>query len=224
MKNRLYLILGALLLAAVGWAAWQALRPLPREPVYDEKPLSYWLTNGSGNTIFSGRLTPAETEEPPFSMRERYSHYWPQSLIADPNAVPLLIKALKRDGWILAAYYRKRVWPTLPAAIKHNLPPPPDNLEIRRGAANVLLRMGPMAKPAVPTLIRAFKEEDDAYTKLMEAETLRRLGGAGNSAFIAEMTEALKDNNRDVRWHATNYLWRLDPEAAARAGVKKPPP
>jgi hypothetical protein len=43
MRNRPYLFLGGLLVAVLGWAAWQALRPRQAEPVYEGHPLSYWL-------------------------------------------------------------------------------------------------------------------------------------------------------------------------------------
>ena len=43
MKNGLYVVGGVLLVAAVGWAGWLALRPGPPEPVYDGERLSDWL-------------------------------------------------------------------------------------------------------------------------------------------------------------------------------------
>jgi hypothetical protein len=46
MKNRLYLALGVLLVAALGSGGWQAARALRRpssEPVYKPQSLSYWL-------------------------------------------------------------------------------------------------------------------------------------------------------------------------------------
>jgi HEAT repeat protein len=180
MKNRLYLVLGALLLAALGWATWQALRQ-PPEPVHDGKPLSFLLTN----------YTPAAYRR----------------LEADSNAIPFLIEALKRDRWFGAAYYRKSVWPKLPAAIREHLPPPPADNQLRRAnAVAVLGRMGPMAEPAIPTLIRTLKEVDESSIRAYAAIALGSLG-KGNSNVIPALTEAVKeDKDFDVRMHAVAAL------------------
>jgi hypothetical protein len=52
MKNRLYLVCGVMLVAAAGWAAWQALQR-PDEPVYQGKRLSIWLEILSRSKPFS---------------------------------------------------------------------------------------------------------------------------------------------------------------------------
>jgi hypothetical protein len=48
--------------------------------------------------------------------------------------------------------------------------------------------------------------------------------GNANPAAIRAVTEALKDDDDIVRLHATNALGLIDPEAAAKAGVKPWPP
>jgi hypothetical protein len=56
MKNRLYLVIGGLLVAAVGglmwWAVWPVFRPRPAEPVY-EGLVSH---RGGGRTALVDRL------------------------------------------------------------------------------------------------------------------------------------------------------------------------
>ncbi len=157
MKNRLYLAGGVLLVAAVGGLLWWPPRQ-PPDPVYNGKPLSYWLTNILSGFSPSLALDPWMGHAPP---------KWEWEAVPPPSAVPFLIKALERDSWFGASIYRKQVWPKLPPSIKRHLPPPVDNPTIRRQAAYLLGQMGPMAKPATPALIRASKQDDDPVVRLL---------------------------------------------------------
>jgi HEAT repeat protein len=78
-------------------------------------------------------------------------------------------------------------------------------------------------KLATPELIRALREDNDPIIRGYSAEALGLIGKV-DSNVVAALTEALKDRNINVRHLATNALQRLDPEAAAKAGVKKPSP
>jgi hypothetical protein len=230
MKNRLYLVGGVLLVAALGgllwWSPWE-----PREPVYDGKPIRYWLANGRA----------------------------PQSFSAFTNALPFLIKALKRDSWFGAAVYRKQVWPKLPQAIQKHLPPPIDSQSRRRVAA--VSWMGTMpatAERAIPALVQALEEDENTQVRGLVVMVLVDLSRRGDSNVVAALTravlrdygsdhpitpgasralghlstreinstptllEALKDKKFMVRFGATNLLLDLDPEAAAKAGIKRP--
>ena len=198
MRNRVYLVGGLLLVAALGWAGWHAL-PLPRrtpEPVYDGNPLSDILVLA----IRPGTVPPTL-----------------ETLLRDTNAVPFLIRTLKRDSWFGAPYYRKWLWPKLPPSIQKRLPPPPEYRPIRRGAAAELLaRMGSIAKPAVPVLILALKE-DDEYVSERAALALGDLGDGDESAVVA-LTKALSDARLlRVRGAAVVALNKIDPGAPARA-------
>jgi hypothetical protein len=194
MKNRLYLVCGVLLVAAVFgfcvWAPWE-----PREPVYDGKPLSYWLSYPS---------TPAV-----------------RTIASDSNAIPLLIRALDRKDTLLGRGYL-RVWPKLPPPIRSHVPRPINNFDRRACAMDVLGRMGPSANPSIPALIRTLREDDSAPIRVFAARCLFWVG-QGDRAAVAGLSEAASnDTDQDVRKVASDSLWRLDPEAAARAGVKKP--
>ena len=230
---------GVLLLAAVvllWWSPWEA-RESP-EPVYEEMPLGYWLTN---RTITAAAIRAN------------------RSLASDSNAVPFLIKALKKDRWIGAAVYRKQVWPNLPLSMqKRLLPPQSGDISTRITAVNYLARMGPLAKPAIPALIRASKDDDPPPTRELIVRALGSIGqddstvatalaralrkdkdakfrrtaarvlggtGKGNADVVAALTEAaLNDPDDMVRRNATSALSHFDPEAAAKAGVKRPSP
>jgi HEAT repeat protein len=231
MRNRLNLVCGLLLVAAalglLWWSPWE-----PREPVYDGKPIRYWLAK-------SGRKGP-------------------QGLSADTNALPFLIKALKRDSWVGAAVYRKQVWPKLPQAIQKHLPPRSDS-QFRRCAAAAWLRtMQATAERAIPALVQALDEDDNTQVRGLVVMSLVDLDRRGDSNVVAALTgavlsdygsdhpitpgasralgqlstreinstptllEALKDRKFMVRFGATNLLLDLDPEAAAKAGIKRP--
>ena len=287
---------GVLVFAALGgllwWAPWGS-----REPVYEDRPVSYWISHP--RSILA---------EPPPSLQN------------DSNAVPYLVEALKRDSWIGAAVYRKQVWPRLPKGMQQHLPTPANRAGVRETAAAYLRKMGPLAEPAIPALIRALKEDEEPHVRMnavaalgtigkasgivikaltetwlgtnrnmgeqahralsqlgrgaqlaayiqgskegrpeqriVAATALGRIGeGSGaavaaltaalkdedwhvrqcaaialgqtageNSIAAAAVTEALRDTNRVVRIEATNALLRLDPEAAAKAGIKPPSP
>ena len=231
IAKRCAVVGGVLLVATVAalwvWAPWE-----PREPVYDGKRLSYWLTDHGGN--------PSE-----------------RGLLEDSNAVPILIKALKRDGWIGAAVYRQQLWPRLPVMMQRRLPSPPGNAGIRRRAAFLLGEMRPTSKAVKWGLIRALREDQDLTVRSLAAEGLFNVGegdsavvramveavqedknadtrklaaevlgriGAGNRACVAALVGALEDKDLWIRRYVTNALLKLDPEAAAKAGVKPPSP
>jgi HEAT repeat protein len=127
------------------------------------------------------------------------------------------IRASKRDSWIGAAAYRKQVWPSLPGAIQKLLPAPIDHADDRFSAREVLGEMGPMAKPVIPALLRALKE-DDASERSWAALALVKIA-KGDKRVAAAFTQALKDKDPVTREIATNALLRFDPGTAVKAGV-----
>ena len=211
---------GVLVVAAVWWSTWQALRPGPRKRALEAFPAPSererrpsWLINSAVYPV-AGSLAGDSNAVPYLNM----------ALNGDSNSVPFLIKALKRDEWIGAAFYRKQVWPRLPSAIQKHLshlrPHNPDN---RLRAAELLGQMGPMAKPAAPALLRMLKEDEKSAVGVYAAWALGRIG-RGDIVVTAALAEALKDKRYLVRQAATNALLRIDPEAAAKAGIKGPEP
>ena len=183
MKSRLYLLLGVLMVAAVGgllwWLAWE-----PREPVYDGKPLGYWL----------GAY---DRSSPP-----------PGGLLTDSNAVPLLTRALKPNGWAEIKFYRE-VWPRLPSAVRAHLPLPTPT---RYNAASLLGQMGAIAKPAIPALIHVLKTDEDVHARRHAALALGHFG-KDDPNVVPALKAALKDQDY-VAFGAACALWGLDPEIA----------
>ena len=190
MKTRLYLVCGVLLVVVMGglWRVSWAVRAVPPQApttLYDRKPIVYWLTNPTPNFTSGPHL--------------------PLSLVSDTNAVPILISALRRDGWFGAAIYRKQIWPKLPSSIQKHLAPSVDNEIVRSRAADFLSRMGPLAEPAIPALIRALKEDDRWEVRTSAASALGTIG-KGESAVVTALLEALRDQNATVHSVSTMAL------------------
>jgi hypothetical protein len=229
MKNRLYLLVcGLLLVAALGgllwWSPWEA-RQIP-EPVYDARPLSYWLTNHTNVLVSRGFFLSAQSLRSTNNFYKSHPYVWrttfkyPTRVLNDSNAVPFLIRNLKRDSWIGAAVYREQLWPKLPAAIKRWKPPPSGNPRARMTAADYLAQMGQMARQAIPALVTTTEEDDVPLVRAYAARALGSIGESGSTVTTA-LTAALKDKDDFVRSTATNALVRLSPEAATKAGISR---
>lgn len=83
---------------------------------------------------------------------------------------------------------------------------------VRREAAIVLRRLGPLAAAVVPALTKALGS-DDAFIRSRAAWCLGSAGSAGRPA-LARLAEAVTDDDEDVRRGAANALARIDPAAA----------
>jgi hypothetical protein len=228
-------VLGGVLLAAAAggvlwWTARYVFAPLPPEPtyvglvtppfsvdsqgfvvrptpVYEVHPLSYWLTrryrfpNGLG-------VSGVSSGPPPDPL--------PTSLLSDSNAVPFLIRALRREGWVGQAYYRNRLWPKLPPRIKAHLPTPPaDNWHLRQNAAGLLGQMGTLAMPSIPALTRALKEDESIDVRVTAEIALGYLG-RGDKAAEAALKVGFQDTNSELRFVVTNALISIDQATAAK--------
>lgn len=100
---------------------------------------------------------------------------------------------------------------------------------VRNTAIAVLRRFGPKARDAVPALVALL--QDPRLHSVTESERLtdelgpwpaaRALGAIGAEArpAVPQLLRALADRNLDIREAAAAALRRIDPEAAARAGV-----
>jgi hypothetical protein len=123
-----------------------------------------------------------------------------------------------------------------------------DALGRRSGAAGGLGELGPAAKAAVPSLIQALKGSYGLHEAAIRAlgnihsapdvvipllipyltedglndEAATALGNYGSLAKEAfpKIVPLLKARDKDVRFAARSALKKIDPEAAARAGVK----
>jgi HEAT repeat protein len=183
MKNRPYLFLTVLLFAAVAaalwWSPWEQ-----SEPVYDGKPLRYWL---------------ARDFEP-----------YPSAISSDSKAVPILITAMNEKKMTLLRMHYEELWSKMPLLIQKHLRPPLNLVQLKKQrhfAVTVLGGMGPLASPAIPGLVRAL---NDSYADVRAAAivSLARLGQADPRVTTA-LGAALCDDKPEMCFYAALTLRRL---------------
>lgn len=85
----------------------------------------------------------------------------------------------------------------------------------RRQAADALVVLGADARPAVPALIEALKDEDEGV-RLRAARALGVIGPEARAALPA-LNEALLDRSSQVMWEAVNAVRLISPPAAGGA-------
>jgi hypothetical protein len=152
MRKRLYVVVATLLIAVLGLAIWDATRQ--KEPVYQGRRLSYWVQE------FPYRVTKEELES--------------NLPTPGPEAIPFLMRYLEKPEARSRRFYRM-AWDKLPGWLHDRLPEPERPFSIRYNAAMVLRKMGPLAKPAFPTLVRILREEKDPTKWVNAAYVLQPL-------------------------------------------------
>ena len=210
MKKRPYLVCGALLLAAVaGLLSWSPR--LPREPVYDGKPLSYWLSlPRSSDRALS----------PPYRFLGPYGSTVTAQISGDTNSLPLLIRSLRKGRWFGQTYYRQSLQ-GLPASIRAHLPPADttNNIDIRINAASLLGFVGPAAHSAIPALLRTLRADDNQAVRRQAAEALGFVG-VGDDRAISALRAAQTGKVLQISFAAELSLSRIKDKAAENAGVQ----
>ncbi len=235
MRKRLRIIFAFLLIAVLGGVAWQVLRTSKPEPVYQGKPLNYWIKELDHNVSQSDGFSYWVGEKPVLEI--------------GPPAIPFLIATLKKkDSRLNDAYVS--LYPKLPKWMRDHLSTPQKSAEmranaahglklfgpkaavavpdlmaalhdndkwVRSAAANALGAIGPEAKMAVPALIRGLNDSD----KNMALACLIGLNGAGQDSPEAEpaLQHLLKDSDRNNRAWATMALGRMTVEHEAVLGA-----
>src|SRR5215471_14117496 len=134
-KRRLAWLAAALVLA--GGASWYFFSRNP-EPTYQDKPLSFWLSQEGQSSQKTEREMIAAVQA------------------IGPPAVPFLVEAITRESFGLKGFYRN-TWIKLPLWAQRRLPPPKPGQVDRWRAIRALRSMGVAAEPAVPDLIRTFR-------------------------------------------------------------------
>ena len=181
----------------------------------DDGLAAFWaqqLVSDSNAIPFLARaITKVPRPDPPrpFGLEEDLINApWAWRIATDSNAIPFLVRALKGDTWSTASY-RKWIWPKLPPTLRRHLAPAP-HLD-RERAAVLLGYMGPMAKPAIPILVKVMKEGQDWYVRRVAVWALGCIGGPSAEAAVME---SLNDKDPMVRYNAAHALMGMDPQTA----------
>ncbi|EEF57459.1 HEAT repeat domain-containing protein, partial [Pedosphaera parvula] len=82
-----------------------------------------------------------------------------------PQGIEMLVKALNAGNGPLESRYA-RIWPSLPDFLRHWLPVPVNSYSTRMCAINMLERLGPDAKSAIPEMVKALKREKTSGVRL----------------------------------------------------------
>ena len=187
MRKRLRIAFAVLLLGIAAVLTWELARE--KEPVYDSKPLSYWIRR------------PVEIT----NLGEAYTMAIPR---LDRRALPILIEYLGiKDGSGKRLYLRLylRQYPTLPNWIAKRLPRPMPAESVRFNSILALGTIGPDAKPAIPALIRILKGDPNPRVRFPAILALGRIGQKDESVRAA-LLGALADPNSDISLQAATAL------------------
>jgi HEAT repeats len=203
-KRGRIMIIAVVFVTMTGALAWRVLER-PRNPVYDGKNLGEWLKN-PGFVATNDGTNAVE------------AMYIPSM---DSNAIPYLVSVVESKNGRLHQEY-PQLWLKMPPALRDRMPKPDysDFDDVRTVAMEVLGKMGTNAKPAVPALVRALKEDKNEDIRFAAATALGLIGTNDERA-TSGLVAALKDEDLIVRDTAADALEQVDPKAAAKAGVKK---
>jgi HEAT repeat protein len=141
------------------------------------------------------------------------------------NAVPVLIAMYDQNDPALSSLQQQIagvlgcIGPTAKAAIPSLLRRARDpNNSVRLNAVFALSQIHADAESVVPALIESLSDSD-ALARANAADGLGNFGTAAKSA-VPALVQSLNDTDRIAREHAEWALKKIDPEAAAKAGVK----
>lgn len=207
-------------------AAWQVLRP--REPVFEGKPLSFWLqgydpTRGTepgnqkadevlskvGTNAIPTLLRMLSTGDPPFILKLKAlvhrQHFITFRRRTAVNQHFQAVKAFQRLG-----SNAKIAVPALIQIYEQN-PSAVSQIE----TAHALGSIGPAASPAVPTLLRGMTNLD-ANVRQETASVLGQIH-TDPALVVPVLTNSLRDPSFSVRIAALNALGAFGPDAKSAA-------
>jgi HEAT repeat protein len=133
-----------------------------------------------------------------------------QAALADPN---LYIRQQVADVLGSAGPEARGAVPALRKALKDESP------AVRLNAAAALWRVTGDGKSALPVLVAALKREEPLPLRVQAARKLGEVGPAAKAA-VPALLEAWRDPDTSAQNFAAIALKAIDPEAAAKAGVR----
>lgn len=172
-----------LLVILVGWIFWQLLEL--REPAYQGKPLSFWLDQHKKNSMFPDLPDRIEADNAIRSIGN--------------NALPVLVR------WtaVKDSTFKKKLIVLMRKQSLIQFPFHSDE-EYHALADAGFAALGPLAKPAVPELIKLLNHPDP-WVRVAAGYDLMWIGPEAQDAIPALIT-CLNDSNGMVRFRATRCL------------------
>jgi len=233
MRKRVQIALAVSLVAIAGVIAWQVLRL--REPVYQGKSASYWMNaslpppdggrkffeiwKGLGPNAVPFLIQALNRHDGP--VKKAYRIAWPKL----PAALKRVLPAPSLSAWIV----RTRAANALGCFGTASLPAVPvlvyrakadEDVHVRFSATSALNQIGAEPEMVAPLLAQFIN--DTNFLWRVRQGVVGALGAMGTAAWqaVPALVLSLSDSNFNVRLAATNALMAIDPEAAAKAGVK----
>ena len=187
MGKKWWILAALLAVLGAGGLIWKARRPA--EPVYNGRPISFWIKCLISTQNASKERLPQASQDLPN---------------LDTNALPFLLKSLEcRDG----AFRRKylSLFQRMPNRLQSVLPQPVPRAAVRASAVLWLTRMGAPAKPAVPKLIRASENDDNTLVRMLAVDGLAKIDRE-NPAVRDALIHATHDRSPAVSMEAITQL------------------
>jgi HEAT repeat protein len=230
---RIILILAGIVIICL--AAWRMFAP--RQPSYNGKPLSYWLSRYENRILGRAPLISSEQQEADKAVREIGTNAIPYLLKLagrkDSALKQRMLSSYRRQSWLKlsihdAQFYRveascgfaalhEKAKPAVPGLIRLLKD---DDFQVRQIAANDLGLIGPEAEEAIPTLFPLLDEQTHG-TQILEA--MMALGGIHRRPEIVlpRLLEFLNGDRKDWNYQtpALDAIGRYRSDAKALAPV-----
>jgi hypothetical protein len=191
MGKRVKVALAVVVVALVGVIVWQVWPPSD-EPVYQGKPLSSWVRG-----YWTGHMTEADE-----AVRQ-----------AGTNAIPTLLRMLRAKDSAL------KVKLITLAQRQHIIEIEYTAAGIRNYTAlNGFRALGDEAQSAAPALIEILNDNISRESQVCTIAALLSIGPSGKEA-VPSLLRWATNADAAVSANARRGLLRIDPEAAAKAGI-----
>jgi hypothetical protein len=169
----------------LGALSWELLRPRIPDPIYEGKPLSYWL---------SGKKSTWDMAE------EAVRH-------AGTNSIPMLLQMMRADDsplkrkWNAFTQRRDLLWCSFePAELRHHQ------------AVDGFRTLGPLASNAVPRLMKIYESNVSVDSQVVVLMTLRDLGPESEES-VPLLLSARTNANSELRMFAVMALGWMQVQA-----------
>ena len=203
MRKRIHIAFAVVLLALAGVIGWQVLRL--REPVYQGKRLSFWL---DAYRLYG--LAGVET----WQVRDEQQEADEAVRQAGTNALPTLLRMLRAKDSALKLTVMRLAERQHVFKINYT---PAEELHYRACCAFGILRA--KARSAVPALIKIANQNFSHDSQCYAISALASIGPPAKEA-IPFLLGWATNADAAVRLYAGNALKQIEPDAAAKTGVK----
>lgn len=226
-KSRVIIILAVAVVAVLDGMIWWAVATRPADPVYDGYPVSFYLNNLNFSGCYGGRMDSKALPRLLEALKRRdgclrtgwielWHHFpsWVTERAGDPiPAADVRLASCGLLGHNMGVEGRPAI-PALIRALREDT-----DCRVQAEAADALGRIASRDYgPAVEALLAAMNNSDPEV-RWDAAYALGIIADGKDKPVIETLVAATKDNDWRVVEFAGNSLCKLDPEAAAKAGV-----